>query len=275
MNPLELRGVTKRRGGFTLGPIDLVVPRGYVMGFVGTNGAGKTTTIRIALGLVHADAGSVQTLHHARIGVVHDQPAYVADWTAAQVGHAVAPFYPAWDAAAYDRLLGWAGIPRTKRVRELSRGMGMRLQLAVALSHGAELLILDEPTSGLDPLARTELLDMIAEFMTDESHSVLFSSHLTTDLERIADYVTVIDDGRIIASTSRDELVDSYRLVRGAASDLDADLRPLIHGLREHGAGWEGLMATQDTVTLGRGTVAEAPSLEEIVVHLAKERHHV
>lgn len=111
--------------------------------------------------------------------------------------------------------------------------------------------------------------------MTDESHSVLFSSHLTTDLERIADYVTVIDDGRIIASTSRDELVDSYRLVRGAASDLDADLRPLIHGLREHGAGWEGLMATQDTVTLGRGTVAEAPSLEEIVVHLAKERHHV
>ena len=151
--------------------------------------------------------------------------------------------------------------------------MGMKLQLAVALSHGAELLILDEPTSVLDPLARSELLDMIAAFMTDESHSVLFSTHITTDLEKIADYVTVIDDGRVVASSSRDDLLDAYRMVRGAASDLDA-VRPLVRGLREHGAGWEGLMGTEDTVALGRRTLAEPPTLEEIVVHLAKEHRH-
>lgn len=274
MNPLELRGVTKHRDGFTLGPLDLVVPRGYVMGFVGANGAGKTTAIKIALGLVHQDAGEVNVLPHDRVGVVFDQPAYVADWTAAQVGRAVAPFYPAWNQAEFDRLLVWAGIDPGKRVKDLSRGMGMRLQLAVALSHGAELLVLDEPTSGLDPLARSQLLEMVADFMTDESHSVLFSSHITSDLEKIADHVTVIHDGRILASTTRDDLLDAWRIVRGAASELEG-VRPLVRGLREHGAGWEGLMATEDTVTLGRGAVAEAPTLEEIVVHLAKEPHHV
>lgn len=275
MNPLELRGITKRRDGFTLGPLDLVVPRGYVMGFVGANGAGKTTTIKVALGLVRPDGGTVSLLDHARVGVVQDTPAYVGEWSAAEVGRAVAPFYPDWDAAGFAHLLAWAGIEPTKRVKALSRGMGMKLQLAVALSHGAELLILDEPTSGLDPLARSELVEMIAEFMTVESHSVLFSTHITTDLEKIADYITVIDDGRIVASTTRDELVDAYRMVRGAAAELDADLRPLVRGLREHGAGWEGLMATEDTVALGRRAVAEQPSLEEIVVHLAKEHRHV
>ncbi|WP_342372170.1 ABC transporter ATP-binding protein [Propioniciclava soli] len=274
MNPLELTGVIKRRDGFTLGPLDLVVPRGYVMGFVGANGAGKTTTIKIALGLVHADEGSVRLVGHDRVGVVHDQPAYVGKWTAAQVGRAVAPFHPAWDLERFRALLDWAGIEPTRQVKELSRGMGMKLQLAVALSHAAELLILDEPTSGLDPLARSELLEMLADFMTDERHSVLFSTHITSDLEKIADYVTVIERGRVVASTTRDELVDSYRLVRGAASELDADLRPLVHGLREHGVGWQGLMATEDTVSLGRRAVAEVPTLEEIVVHLAKEPRH-
>lgn len=274
MNPLELRGVVKRRDGFTLGPLDLVVPRGYVMGLVGANGAGKTTAIKMALGLVRPDAGEVRLIGRAGVGVVHDAPAFLPDWTAAQVGRALAPFYPDWDAAAFARLLDWAGIEGSKRVGELSRGMGMKLQLAAALSHGAELLILDEPTSGLDPLARSELLEMVAEFMTDESHSVLYSTHLTTDLDRIADYITLLDAGRVVAATTRDELVDSYRMVRGTAAELGADIRPLVRGLREHGAGWEGLMATEDTVSLGDRAVAEAPTLEEIVVHLAKESHH-
>lgn len=275
MNPFELRGVTKRYPGFTLGPLDLVVPRGYVMGLVGANGAGKTTAIKIALGLVHPDAGGVHLLDHAKVGVVHDLPPYAADWTVGTIGRGIAGFYPDWDAARFAELLAWAGADERKKVKELSRGMGMKLQLAVALSHGAELLVLDEPTSGLDPLARSQLLEMIADFMTDERHTVLFSTHITTDLEKIADYVTVLDGGHVVASTTRDELVDGYRMVRGAASELDADLRPLVHGLREHGAGWEGLLATEHTVALGRRVVTEAPTLEEIVVHLAKEPHHV
>ncbi len=275
MNPLELRGVTKHRDDFTLGPLDLVVPRGYVMGLIGANGAGKTTTIKTALGLVRPDAGSVRLIDRARVGVVHDAPAYVPDWTAAQIGRALAPFYPAWDADRYAGLLAWAGIEASKKVKELSRGMGMKLQLAVALGHGAELLILDEPTSGLDPLARSELIELVADFMTDPEHAVLFSTHITTDLDKIADYVTIIDDGRIVASTTRDDLVDGYRMVRGPVSGLDAALRPLVRGLREHGVCWEGLMATEDTVALGSGAIAEEPTLEDILVHLAKESHHV
>lgn len=275
MNPLELHGISKRWNDFTLGPLDLVVPRGYVMGLVGANGAGKTTAIKIALGLVHADAGTVDVLDHDRVGVVYDLPPYVADWQAAAVGRAVAPFYPQWDQDKFSSLLVWAGIDPRKPVKQLSRGMGMRLQLAVALSHGAELLILDEPTSGLDPLARSQLLEMIAEFMTDERNSVLFSTHITTDLEKVADYVTLLHAGRVLVATTRDDLTDSYRIVRGAAADLDAEIRPLVHGLREHDAGWEGLMAAEDTVSLPGRVVAEQPTLDEIVVHLAKEPQHV
>ncbi|MFT3875885.1 MAG: ABC transporter ATP-binding protein [Propioniciclava sp.] len=281
-DPFRLHAVTKRyaRGKgkdtttFALGPLDLTVPRGYVTGLVGANGAGKTTAIKIALGLVRPDSGEAHLIDKARIGVVFDQPSYVGDWTATHVGRALAPFYPEWDADRYAELLAWSGIEPSKKVKELSRGMGMRLQLAVALSHGAELLVLDEPTGGLDPLARSELLEMIADFMTDASHSVLFSTHITSDLEKVADYITVLHAGRVVSATTRDELIDGYRLVRGPAAELDA-VRPLVLGLREHGAGWEGLMATDDTVALGRRTLAEAPTLEEIVVHLGKEPSHV
>lgn len=283
--PLALRAVMKRyekgedkaanHTGFALGPLDLSVPRGYVTGLVGANGAGKTTAIKIALGLVRPDSGEVHLVDKRRVGVVFDQPSYVADWTAAQVGRALAPFYPLWDAARFAELLAWSGIQADKKVKQLSRGMGMRLQLAVALSHGAELLVLDEPTSGLDPLARRELLDMVAEFMVDESHCVLFSTHITTDLEKIADRIVVIRAGRVVSDSTRDELLDGYRIVRGASAELTPELRGLVLGLREHGVGWEALMATEDTATLGRRTVVEAPTLEEIVVHLGKESSHV
>lgn len=274
MNPLELRGVTKNWPAFTLGPLDLVVPRGYVTGLIGANGAGKTTAIKIALGLVKPDAGAVTLVDKARVGVVFDQHAYPPWWRVCEVGAGLAPFFPTWDDGAWQRMLAWAEIDPRAKVKELSRGQGMRLQVAAAFSHGAELLVLDEPTSGLDPLARSQLLDLVAEFMTDEEHAVLFSSHITTDLERIADHVTVLDRGRVVASGTRDEVLDGFRRVSGGASVLDAGLRPLVLGLREHRAGWEGLMATEDTVGLGGVAVVEAPTLEEIAVALAKEGRH-
>lgn len=275
--PLRLRGLVKDYGAFTLGPVDLTVPRGFVTGFVGVNGAGKSTTIRAALGLAVPDAGEVDLVDHALVGTVLDAVPYVGTWTCATVGCALAPFYPAWDQGRYDELLAWAGIDPRKRVKELSRGMGIKLQLAVALSHGAELLILDEPTAGLDPLARSEALDLLAEFMLDETHAVLFSTHITTDLDRIADHIVLIHDGRIRAALSREELVDGYRMVRAAGRPAP-EVRGLIRGLREHGAGWTGLMATEDTVHLaasGAPVVVEEPTLDEIVVHLAKDPTHV
>ncbi|MBB1509431.1 ABC transporter ATP-binding protein [Tessaracoccus sp. MC1756] len=265
-----LRGVTKKYPGFALGPLDLVVPRGFVMGLVGANGAGKTTAIKVGLGMVHPDEGRAQDVDRTRLGVVMDSAPYPALWKVRDVHRALAPFYPRWDQARFDELLGWAGIDEKKCIKELSRGMSMRLQLAVALSHGAELLVLDEPTSGLDPLARRELVDMLAEFMTDERHSVLFSTHITTDLDRVADYITLLHNGRVLTSGTRDELVESFRTVRGARSHLD-DVRGLVRGLRLHDAGWEGLMATEHTVALNGSAAVEEPSLDDIIVAFAKE----
>lgn len=272
MNPFELHGLTKRYPSFTLDRVDLVVPRGYVMGLVGANGSGKTTTIKSALGMVHPDAGTVRVIGHDRLGVVLDHVPYAPSWPVQTVGSVMRSFYPHWDDARFASLTSEAGIPKATKVGELSRGMGTRLQLAVALSHGAELLILDEPTSGLDPLARDEFVDLIADYMTDESHSVLFSTHITSDLERISDYVTVMSGGRVLETGPTDQLLDGYRLVRGGGAP-PAEVTALAHGVRAHAAGWDALLATEHTVGLNQAVI-ERPSLDDIVIRLAKERHH-
>lgn len=273
MNPLSWRAVTKTYPSFRLGPVSLELPRGYVTGLVGANGAGKTTLIKTGLGMVHVSSGTVQRIGMERIGIVFDTLTSAPYIKVRDYVAAISRFYPAWDQATYDRLAAWASLDPAKKCKDLSRGMGMKLQLAIALSHGAELLVLDEATAGLDPVARAEFLDMLAEFMTDESHTVLFSTHITSDLDKIADYVVFIENGQVAFNTPHDELTDTWRLVRGPREELDS-VRDLVHGLREHTAGWEGLLATQDTVGL-RTSVVEKPTLEDIIVHLAKEPLHV
>ena len=271
-SPLKLQGITKNYKEFHLGPIDLEVPRGYVMGLVGANGAGKTTAIKIALGAVLPGNGVVRLIDKSRVGVVLDQPPWPSSWRVRDIAKLVGPFYPDWDQRVFEELCGWAGVSWRLKVKEFSRGMGMKMQLAVALAHEAELLVLDEPTSGLDPLARGELLDMLSEFMTSERHSVLFSTHITSDLDRIADMVTILDAGRVIASGSREDLLETWVMVRGGVADLTDDLSSRVRGLRRHSVGWEGLLPAADLGLCGPGVVAEAPSIEELLVHLAKER---
>ncbi len=269
-HPFELRGAVKRYRDFTLGPIDLAVPRGYVMGLIGANGAGKTTAIKAALGAIRIDEGEAATIDKTRVGVVLDRPCWTPAWRALDLERLLSPFYPTWDRDRFAELLGWAGVLPHTTIKECSRGMAMKLQIAVALAYDAELLVLDEPTSGLDPLARADLLDRLAEFMTDERHAILFSTHYTADLDRIADLVTLLADGAVIASGPRDDLLESWSLVRGTASDLTAQLRPRVWGLREHSVGWEGVVAAQDLALCGPKAVAETPSLEDLFVHLAK-----
>ena len=271
-SPLKLQGITKNYQEFHLGPIDLEVPRGYVMGLVGANGAGKTTAIKIALGAVLPGNGVVRLIDKSRVGVVLDQPPWPSSWRVRDIAKLVGPFYPDWNQRVFEELCGWAGVSWRLKVKEFSRGMGMKMQLAVALAHEAELLVLDEPTSGLDPLARGELLDMLSEFMTSERHSVLFSTHITSDLDRIADMVTILDAGRVIASGSRDDLLEMWVMVRGGVADLTDDLSSRVRGLRRHSVGWEGLLPAADLGLCGPGVVAETPSIEELLVHLAKER---
>lgn len=220
----ELRNISRRiSDGFSLQEVSLAAQPGEVVGFVGANGAGKTTVIRALLGLIHIDSGevcvfgkpfgtgepnAVQRSVHSRIGVVFDSCPYPAELTVRQAMACVSPAFPAWDEGGFSHLLESFGISPKAKIKELSRGMGMKLQLAVALSHGAELLVLDEATAGLDPVARNEMLDMLREFASEGQHAALLSSHITTDLERIADRVVGIDAGRIAFNVSREAITD-------------------------------------------------------------------
>ncbi|MDO5083232.1 MAG: ABC transporter ATP-binding protein [Arachnia propionica] len=273
-SPFVLSAVTKHYDGFTLGPLDLEVPRGYVTALVGPNGAGKTTAIKLGLGACLPTSGRVHLLDKTRVGVVLDTPPWPSHWKVRELGTLLRPFYPNWDQARFERLAQWAGAEMKKKIGELSRGAGMKLQLAFALALGAELLILDEPTSGLDPLARTELLDQVAEFMTDERHAVLFSSHITSDLERIADRLVVLDSGQVTLAGQLDDLREQWALVRGGARGLTPDLEARLHGLRRHPMGWEGLIAAQDLALCGADVVAESPTIEQLLLHLVKEPVH-
>lgn len=274
---LALDGVTVRVGDFTLDDVTFDLPTGYVLGLVGPNGAGKTTTIRTVLGILRPVTGRVQVLGRdlpapddlrQDIGVVLDHPLLVEDWRLDDVERALRPFYRGWDADRYAGLLARFGLDRRATVTSLSRGMTMKLQIAVALSHDARLLVLDEPTSGLDPVARDELIGILGDYLVDERRSVLFSTHITADLERIADHLVLLRDGRVVCAGPRDDVLGAYCLVRGSAEELPADgLVPLL-GARRTPVGVEALVASDDVPLLGPGVVVEAPTLDQVVVHL-------
>lgn len=269
---LSIRGLVKSFRGFTLEGIDLDVPRGYVVGLVGANGSGKTTTIGSAIGTVMPDAGRIAMPPMDRVGVVLDTPFYMKAWTPSKIDKAVRPFYTRWSTDRYASLLQRFGLNSDTKLKDMSRGQGMKLQAVVALAHDPELLILDEPTSGLDPLARDEFLDLIAEFMEDEQHSVLFSSHITTDLERLADYVVVLDAGQVVTAAPTQDLLEQYRVVRGGVRDLTDEMRQSMYGFRIHTAGFEGLAPTADADTWRGDLVLDPPTLDQIVVGVARGR---
>ncbi|GEL44898.1 ABC transporter ATP-binding protein [Cellulomonas hominis] len=274
---LLLEGVTVPVGSFALRDVSLALPTGYVMGLVGPNGAGKTTTIRTLLGMLRPAAGRVEVLGRTLpapdalrqdVGVVLDRPSLVGEWRLRDVERALRPFYDRWDPARYAALLADFELDPASRVKALSRGMTMKLQIAVALSHGARLLLLDEPTSGLDPVARDELVGILGDYLVTEDRSVLFSTHITADLERIADHLTLLHAGRVVRTGTKEDLMDAYCLVRGGPEELPADgLVPLL-GARRTDVVVEALVAADDVPLLGRGVVVERPTLDQIVVHL-------
>ena len=221
---IEIRGLTKKYDGFTLDNIDLVVPSGSILGFIGQNGAGKTTTIRLILNLIKKDRGSIKILGmdneeneyeiKSGIAAVFDELPFHECLNANQLSTILSYVYDGWDKKTFNDLLERFCLPRKRRFGDFSKGMKMKLQIAAALSHGARLLIMDEATTGLDPVVRNEILDIFLEFLQDENNSIFLSSHITTDLERIADRVTFIDKGRILLSGDKDETVDSHGLIK-------------------------------------------------------------
>jgi ABC-2 type transport system ATP-binding protein len=222
-NALEIRGLCKAWPGFALKNVSFAVPRGYVTGLIGPNGAGKTTIIKLVMNLVSRSAGEIEVFGldnrasevegKSRIGFVYDEPSFPHDVTAREIGRALGPFYPSWSEERYQALLGEFAVPSCKAFRKLSAGMQTKLSLALALSHDAELLLMDEPTAGLDLGFRRELLQQLSGVLQDARRSVLFSTHVTSDLERIADVITFVRDGEVVFTLPKDQLRDGWGIV--------------------------------------------------------------
>ena len=281
---LEVQRLCKTYGDFKLDSVSFTLPAGYIMGFVGQNGAGKTTTIRCILNMATRESGEIKIfgLDNIRdelavkqeLAAVFDEIFFVDTWRVREVEKAIRGFYIRWDSRLYSEYLRKFELPHDKKVKDLSRGMKMKLMLSVAMSHSAKLLLLDEPTSGLDPVARDELLEILREYIADGEKSVFFSTHITSDLERIADYITLIDHGRIFYTGTKDGLLEHFRIVKGGGSDLTADLKRKVIGLSVTGTGFNGMMLTSDVKDLPGSIITEAPQIDEILVHISKGGTH-
>jgi len=278
---LELKGVTKRYEDFSLSDVSFSLPRGYIMGLIGPNGAGKTTLVKLILNLVRRDGGEIlafgkdvredEIAVRSRIGFVHEAPTFYDHLSVERLASVVAPFYASWDAALFHRLARQFELPLKKVAWRLSRGTRTKLALALALAHRAELLVLDEPTSGLDPVFRRELLDHLLACIEDGRTSVLFSTHITSDLDRVADYVTFIQKGRILFSSPKDTLQERWAVVKGGPELLTDELRRLLRGVEVGEFGFTALTDDVDAVRrrLGRlPVVIEQASFEDVMVHL-------
>ncbi len=231
-NAIEIREMNKTYPDFALHDVTFTLPRGSIMGFIGENGAGKTTTIKTMLNVALRTSGMVRILGmdidtqekeiKERIGVVFDECCFHDNLTPCDISRIMENIYQKWDGQLYQQYLTRFHLPDRKKIREFSRGMKMKLSIAVALAHQPDLLILDEATSGLDPVVREEILDIFLEFIQDENHAVLLSSHITSDLDKIADYITFIHEGKIIFSRPRDELLDDMGIVKCGTEDFAA-----------------------------------------------------
>ncbi len=271
---LNVTNLSKRYEKFELKNVSFSLEPGFIMGFVGKNGAGKTTTLKSMLNLVHPDGGSVRMFGKEFIpnelavkqnisfmfGGVH----YYPKKKIKDIADVVKRFYDEWDDKAFEDYLGRFELDPEKRVDELSEGMKVKFNLALALSHNAKLLILDEPLNGLDPVSRDDLIELFQELIENGERSILFSTHITSDLDKCADFITFIQDGRIIESRSRDDLIASYRIVKGTPEQLNSLASKMI-GYKANAFGFTGLIKTDD-VRDAAGLTLEPPTLEEIMI---------
>ncbi len=255
---IETKGLCRQLGRFSLQNVNLQLPRGYIMGFVGPNGAGKGTTIKLLMNLLRPDSGQIRVLGRdyqrdgneikSRVGYVGEEQWFYEESTVAWTGEFVSRYYRSWDERQFAELLSKFNIDRSKRIKQLSKGMRVKLALALALAHRPELLIMDEPTSGLDPLVRKEVLQELLAVMQDERRSVFFSSHITEDLEKVADYVTFINGGQVILTGEKDDLEDRYQSVRFPIHDGSERIKESL--LAFHSDGFNGIGVTDNLASL-------------------------
>jgi len=276
-NFIEINGLTKNYDGFCLKNVSFNLPKGAVMGFIGQNGAGKSTTIKAILNLIKRDEGEINIFGKdaakdeaeikEHIGVVFDEPCFHETLNAKQINSIFKHIYKEWSENTFFGYMTRFELPLKRKFKAFSRGMKMKMQIAVALSHNAKLLIMDEPTSGLDPVIRSEVLDVFREYMLDGERSILISSHITADLERIADYITFIDKGKILLSEDKDTILENHKIIKCAKADADKIKTDDIVGKRINEFGAEVLVKAN----AGKyNMTADNAALDEIMLFYVK-----
>lgn len=278
-NLIELKNVTKKFKGFSIENIDLQVKKGFVTGFIGANGAGKSTTIKMMMNLLKPDVGEVRMfgLDYAthekaikeRIGFVYDGNVFFEGLNLKNIKRIVAPAYKQWDDALFHHYIEKFELPLNKAIKTFSKGMQMKASLALALSHHAELIIMDEPTAGLDPIFRRELLNILQELMIDGNRTIFFSTHITTDLDRIADYIAFIQDGKLVFNQSTHDVTENFALVKGELDLLDRDTEKAFVHVERASTGFKALTDNIQDVkeTFGDSVIIEHASLEDIMYY--------
>ena len=278
MNALEIKNVSKSFSGFSLDNLSLTLPSGCIMGLIGENGAGKSTTIKLILNMLHKDSGTITILGKENdkginlikedIGVVMDEVGIPECLTAKQVGKIMKHTFRNWDEAEYTRLLQRLSLPDNKPFKDFSRGMKMKLGIAIAMSHGAKLLLLDEPTSGLDPVVRDEVVEMFYDFTRDENHSILISSHIVSDLEKLCDYIAFLHNGKLLLCEEKDQLLAEYGLIHCTAEELKILPSEAVKYKKETPYGIEAMVVRN---AVPSGINISPVSIEELFVFMVKE----
>lgn len=282
-NVIELKNVRKSFDGFQLKDFSLTVKKGFITGFIGGNGVGKSTTIKLIMNLLQPDSGTVSIFgldykkHEKeikqRIGFVFDENVFYENVTLAELKKIIKPAYVNWDDKLFNHYVKTFELPLNKKIKTFSKGMMMKASLTIALSHHAELIIMDEPTSGLDPIFRRELLDILRELMQDGEKTIFFSTHITTDLDRIADYITFIHIGEHMFTKEFHQIEEEYAIVKGGMELLDRDTEQEFISIRKSAHGFVALTANKARVKdiFGELVLIEKASLEDIMFYTKKE----
>lgn len=283
---LKIENLEKSYPEFKLKNVSFSLEKGYIMGLIGPNGAGKTTIIKILMGLKSADSGEIDIFGmnlrengksiKERIGFVYDENHFYEELTIKETKNFISSFYKTWDDEKYYQLIKEFNLPEKRKVKDLSKGMKMKMSLALALSHDPDLIIMDEPTSGLDPVFRAEVLDLLRDFIQNENKGILFSSHITTDLDKIADFITFVNDGEVVFSKSKEDIDDEFQLIRGdndLLESLKGEAAEHFIGIKKGSFGFEGLTNNSEEIRriLGDRVLYQKASLEDIMVYYAKE----
>ncbi|MPQ32207.1 ABC transporter ATP-binding protein [Clostridium estertheticum] len=284
---LDVRNLNKSYGDFCLNGLNFKLEKGYVMGFIGPNGSGKSTTIKSIMNLIKKDSGSISVFGmdnvkderkiKEKIGFVYDENIFYGMLTINEMKNIIAGFYRRWDENKFKEYIKHFELNPNKVIDKLSKGMKIKFALALALSHGAELIVMDEPTSGLDPAFRSELMDILYNVIQNEEMSIFFSTHITADLEKIADYITFINKGSMVFSESKEEVLQKYAIVKGSSRLLDLNIRKEFIGIRETASGFEALTDNKEKarILFNDSCKIEKASLEDIMVYTIRGDIHV